>query len=103
MTVQKSNGKIFSKETQEHEYFFAQLQHIPGSYSDTPGFFLRSFCCWTFANCINREGLTLLKTDIKEQKRMKKENTSLDNTVNDLRYEISLVIFGDMFLRFLRI
>ena len=33
--------------------------NIQGSYSDTPGFFFHSFCCLTFANCINTEGLTL--------------------------------------------
>ena len=52
---------------------------------------------------MNREGLTLLKTDIRKQKNMKRIQTSLDNTVNDLHYEITLVIFGDMFLRFLKI
>ena len=48
----------------------------------------------TFANCISRERLTLflfhfLEIDIREQKKYEmRTQTSVDNTVNDLRYEI---------------
>ena len=52
--------------------------------------FFHSFCCWTFANCMNREGLTFsmfffLELNIREQKKYEKRmQTSVDNTVNDL-------------------
>ena len=45
---------------------------------------------------MNREGLTFflccsLETDIREQKKYeKRRQTSVDNTVNDVRYEIKL-------------
>ena len=73
--VQKSNNKIVSKEAPEYD--FAQL-HIQGPYTDTPGFFFHSFCCWTFASCMNRERLInnvsmfhFLDTNIREKKSMK--------------------------------
>ena len=51
-TGQKSKDKIVSKESSEYDYKFAKL-HIQDLYSDTSGFFFHSFCCWTFANCMN--------------------------------------------------
>ena len=41
-TVQKSFDKIVLKEAPECNYSFAQL-HMPGPYSDTPGFFFIHF------------------------------------------------------------
>ena len=97
--MQKSNDKTVSKEVPEYYYSFAQL-HIHGQYTDTPGFFILSFCCWTFENCINIERLTFhanismfcfLETDIEEQKRYEKRiRTSVDNTVKGWRYEIKI-------------
>ena len=70
-------------------------KYIFGAYTPIlPGFFFHSFCCRTFANCMNREGLTFsmfhfLETGIKEQKKYEKRiQTAVDNSVNDLRYEI---------------
>ena len=41
-----------------------------------------------------------LETDIREQKKYEKRiQTSVDNTVNDLRYEIKFAIFGDIFFK----
>ena len=52
--------------------------------------------CWNFANCMNREGrlnivsmFSFLETDTREQKKYEKRiQSSVDNTVNDLRYKI---------------
>ena len=95
--MQKSNNKTVSKEVPEYDYLLSQLD-IRGQYPDTPSFFILSFCCWTFENCINIEGLTFhanvsmscfLETDIKEQKSYEKGiQTSVENTVKRLRYEI---------------
>ena len=45
---------------------------------------------------MSREGLTFLKTDMRTKKYEKTILTSVSNTVNDLHYEIKLVIFGDI-------
>ena len=57
--------------------------NIQGPYSGTPGFFFHSFCCWTFVSCMNRltcfyvPMFRFLETDIREQKNVWKENTSI--------------------------
>ena len=87
--MQKSNNKIVSKEAPEYD--FAQL-HIQGPYTDTPGFFFHSFCCWTFASCMNRERLInnvsmfhFLDTNIREKK---KYEMRIQISVHDLRYDV---------------
>ena len=60
------------------------------------GLLFHSFCILllTFDNCINRKGwqcfyVPFLRDDIREQKKYEmRTQTSVDNTVNDLRYEI---------------
>ena len=63
----------------------------------TPGFFFHSFYCWIFVNGSDREGVNIvsvfhfLDTDIREQKKHEmRTQTSVDNAVNDLRYEIKV-------------
>ena len=79
--VQKSNKKLSQKKLQHMTINFHSYIHIQGQYFYTTGFFFNSFYCWTFANCINREELTLflcsvsIETDIREQ--VQKENTNI--------------------------
>ena len=91
-TVHKSNNKIVSKEAPEYDYKFVQL-HIQVPQCDTPGFFfiqLLNFCQLyeqRKANIFSR--FHFLETDRREQKKYEMTTqTSVDNTINDLRYEI---------------
>ena len=63
-------------------------------YSDTPGFFF-SFILLNLCQLYEQGRVNIfsmfcfLETDIREQKKYEKRiQTSVDNTVNDLRYEI---------------
>ena len=89
--VQKSNNKIVIKEA----LLMNTTINCPITYSGSILWyfwllFFIHFVAETFANCMNREKLTLsLYSFLRQQRKYEmRTQTSMNNTVNDLHYEV---------------